>query len=203
LLASYFYLQKKLSPIGFWSAPSPRQAGEKNMHREKLFSRRAKFSLRACRAEGADQKPIKKTVLNRDGSYFCSRSFLSLRARNSQLSTHICAKQSAQNILSACCLARAPATHNFMLSSLSLSLFLEHFTLNALTACLFLCSPLARSFACLISRAKSTPVGFWSPSSTRQAGEKKVRRENNFFTARKIFSPAGRTEGADQKPIKN
>jgi hypothetical protein len=58
--------------------------------------------------------------------------------------------------------------------------------------------------ACLIfSSKKRSHIGFWSAPSTRQAGEKKVRRENNFFTARKIFSPAGRAEGADQKPIKN
>jgi len=29
-----------------------------------------------------------------------------------------------------------------------------------------------------------------------------MRREKIIFAARKIFSPAGRTEGADQKPIK-
>jgi hypothetical protein len=32
---------------------------------------------------------------------------------------------------------------------------------------------------------------------------KNMRREKIIFAARKIFSLAGRAEGADQKPIKN
>jgi hypothetical protein len=56
--------------------------------------------------------------------------------------------------------------------------------------------------ACLFnfSSKKFSPIGFWSAPSARQTGEKNVRRENNF-SRRTFFSPAGRTESADQKPI--
>jgi hypothetical protein len=68
-----FYLFKfvraKFSPIGFWfwSAPSPRQAEEKNVHSEIVSP--------AGRAEGADQKPIKNCP--REGWFYTN-----MRSRN-------------------------------------------------------------------------------------------------------------------------
>jgi hypothetical protein len=60
LACLYNFFQQKLAHIGFWSAPSARQTGEKNVRSENNFSRRANFFSPAGRTEGADQKPIQK-----------------------------------------------------------------------------------------------------------------------------------------------